>query len=746
MAVFTGSGKDDIFAGTEDADTITSGGGKDTLDGAGGNDAIVLDAPLTAGSAISGGAGTDTLILKNFATQPVFFSYLAGDGLLVSSHGLSSTTISSIERLLFQSNAGTQVSATFGFGETAPYLSQIGDGISANAELIGGAGRDGVALISSRQSVDGPSTIDVPVFTYTDWTTPDRAYRNGDFVSVSLGSGSPATINGSAHEGIQFLNGGTGDDTINGSGDMDLIIGGGGVNQLHGNGGDDTLGYFNTTAVVAGAQGQIAGVLHGSPLALGLFDGGDGFDFLAVGGYVKFSGSIQSIEGIYLSPAYTNVPGPNQTALRQDATYLSTDTQMLAELPNDLLLDGVGTIGVDLASDADVDGSRYRFDPGSDVRFMFRGNVLENMIVGTTNADTIEGFEGDDVLRGGSGDDWIDGGVGRDVAVFSGDRSDYAFVATGDRTFAVGGHDGNDTLTDIEGFRFEDGDYVWHEGALKPVDDAAAGKFRAFLSDGFAGEIGGRGTITGTNGFQDISLTGAINTVTFDPSFNRGGDVIRVAGPPSSFYSILRSGSSAVLASDVSSYTIPVGNAGVQIRFGDDPVSLAYDPVNQSFKIGNMYFGTERVLTGGGGQIAPIPGEPDPTAIGRVFLEETVPITIGGDFRVFGTSEAEAVTWRQGNIVLDPSFNRGGDRLIVAADAKDFSAYRSGSSVVLLWGDGSATIPVGSVGITLEFDNERDSRLLRFDQVNGGFLLGAQLIDATSAAAAIDLSAYTAIG
>ncbi|MCV6591383.1 MAG: DUF642 domain-containing protein, partial [Silicimonas sp.] len=76
--------------------------------------------------------------------------------------------------------------------------------------------------------------------------------------------------------------------------------------------------------------------------------------------------------------------------------------------------------------------------------------------------DSLTGGGGDDVIRGGAGADTIDGGTGNDVAEFSGAWSDYAISESGG-TYTVtdlrpGSPDGTDTITNVETFRFANGD------------------------------------------------------------------------------------------------------------------------------------------------------------------------------------------------------------------------------------------------------------------------------------------------
>lgn len=82
--------------------------------------------------------------------------------------------------------------------------------------------------------------------------------------------------------------------------------------------------------------------------------------------------------------------------------------------------------------------------------------------VGTSGNDQILGTAGDDVLQGAGGDDRIWGGTdGEDVAVYSGNLSDYAIWNRGDGSYIVkdvrsGSPDGEDIVREIEVFSFAD--------------------------------------------------------------------------------------------------------------------------------------------------------------------------------------------------------------------------------------------------------------------------------------------------
>ncbi|MCB2075261.1 MAG: hypothetical protein H6917_17170 [Novosphingobium sp.] len=116
----------------------------------------------------------------------------------------------------------------------------------------------------------------------------------------------------------------------------------------------------------------------------------------------------------------------------------------------------------------------------------------------------------------------------------------------------------------------------------------------------------------------------------------------------------------------------------------------------------------------------------------RIFLSEGETYGTIGPFSatdVIGTNGNETVyVAGNGNAIFDPSFNRGGDEIIIDGDAATFEGARSGSSFLVTGGIGAQiVIPVGAGGTTLTFDD--GSFTLLFDGTN--VLLGAQVITAS---------------
>ena len=102
------------------------------------------------------------------------------------------------------------------------------------------------------------------------------------------------------------------------------------------------------------------------------------------------------------------------------------------------------------------------------------GDGNDTIDAGSGN-DNIEGGKGDDIITGGAGNDNIDGGKGIDVAVYSGNFSDYKLTLSRDgghqgdddddhsamtvHDLRSGAPDGVDVLKNVEVLRFADGEY-----------------------------------------------------------------------------------------------------------------------------------------------------------------------------------------------------------------------------------------------------------------------------------------------
>ena len=119
--------------------------------------------------------------------------------------------------------------------------------------------------------------------------------------------------------------------------------------------------------------------------------------------------------------------------------------------------DGHGT-NESVSSASTISVSGYKTGTaGNDVLV---GTAYADTLLGMGGNDSISGGAGNDTITGGTGDDTIDGGADKDVAVFSGTRSDYSITKNSDGSYAVkdlrASGDGSDKLSNVERLQFSD--------------------------------------------------------------------------------------------------------------------------------------------------------------------------------------------------------------------------------------------------------------------------------------------------
>lgn len=263
--------------------------------------------------------------------------------------------------------------------------------------------------------------------------------------------------------------------------------------------------------------------------------------------------------------------------------------------------------------------------------------------------------------------------------------------------------------------------------------------FRVTASDGWTGAIGGNGLVYGTSGYQDIKVLSG--TVTFDASFNKGGDIVRFDAAASS-YTVARAGSSAQInaGTDVSA-VIPVGTAGMVTSFSDGVRKLVF--ANSNFALGAQTFSTSATTISAAADGTSLPTGASSSASARISLAgndlrsgQTSHITIGGKSIIYGNAaKSDVVAIASGvnvDLTFDASFNRGGDTIILDKSAGSYSAIRSGASIILTSTSQTLTIPVGTSSTTIKFAD--DSRALVYSTSEAAIKLGTQTIATTSTA------------
>lgn len=420
-----------------------------------------------------------------------FFSYewLAG-GKVVGTGDRYTLTAAEVGKTL-----GVTLHYTDGHG-TAEQVSSAETGIvTATATLLKGtAGHDKWIGKAGDERFDGLAGND----TLSGLAGNDSLIGNTGNDSLDGGVGND-NLRGDA--GNDILLGGSGDDSLDGGFDNDLLDGGNGNDTLQGGTGIDTLkgGEGNDLYFVDNFRDQI----------------------IEVAGALGGNDSVQSsrnytlpanVENLLLTGLQNLTGTGNETANR--ITGNSGDNVLDGRNGNDALVGGngddtlIGGGGVDTLAggdgsdtyqvssmedaiienakdgDQDVVESKVDYELGDNIEVLVLldaaltgyGNGLDNVLVGTANAnvlnggdgdDSLQGEAGDDSLDGGTGDDTLDGGEGQDVVMYSGELSDYKITYDQDSqnwrvedvNLADGQDDGTDTLTGVEMLALADQDY-----------------------------------------------------------------------------------------------------------------------------------------------------------------------------------------------------------------------------------------------------------------------------------------------
>jgi Ca2+-binding RTX toxin-like protein len=225
--------------------------------------------------------------------------------------------------------------------------------------------------------------------------------------TIEAGDASTYPVDASGRPQVTILDSGT----LRFDGDGHVVIGGtAGADKIQAGAGDDTLWGDGGDDVLDGDGGNDAVI------------GGEGNDRLA--------------------------SGKGDDIVNGDAG----DDEISGGAGSDLL---VGLAGQDVIGAGD----------GADEVF---GGLDSDKIFGGAGNDELLGNEGDDWIKGGEGDDHLVGDNGnpfgeplpdRDTALFSGKAKDYTITYNADESITITdnvGHDGTDTLTNIERLGFTD--------------------------------------------------------------------------------------------------------------------------------------------------------------------------------------------------------------------------------------------------------------------------------------------------
>ena len=356
------TGKNSLY-GLDGNDTLNGGAGIDLMVGGAGNDIYVVDNALDVVDETSG-SGIDTI-------QSVASFSLSGNA----------NVLGEVENLSL-----TGSSAINGTG-------------NAFANVItGNSGNNIIAGLGGADVLNGGLGID---------TANYAASVAGVSVSLTSGIGFGGDAEGDMLSGFENLTGSNLDDTLEGNGLNNVLVGGLGI---------DTVTYANATA----------GVTVSLALTSAQVTGGSGSDKLTGFENLTGSASADKLTGNTSNNTLLGLDG-NDTLNGGAGIDL-----MVGGAGNDIyvvdnaldVVDETSGSGIDtiqsvasfsLSGNANVLGEVENLSLTGSSAINGIGNDLNNILAGNSGGNTLSGLEGNDTINGAAGNDVIVGGIGNDT-------------------------------------------------------------------------------------------------------------------------------------------------------------------------------------------------------------------------------------------------------------------------------------------------------------------------------------------
>jgi Ca2+-binding RTX toxin-like protein len=396
-------------AGYNTATVTTASQGNDTIanfeviNGSWNNDSFIVNGAATSTALLNlyGSSGNDTITM-NVASNAVMADYNTASGSMGFTRGVSVDLV-----------AGT---ATDAYGTDSLYGVRGVNGSSLNDTILGSAFDDRFREQGGSDSIDGRGGNDM-----LDYS----GNGSSQSVSVNLATGSANDGRGGTDTiiSMEFVRGGSGNDTIIGNTADNELRGNSGSDYMDGGSGFDIADYSNNSSAAAISVNLAAGRAN---------DGLGGTDTLASIEYIRAGGGHDTMVGGAANERFRGNAGNDSIdggSGTEDILDLSqTNGAVSANLVTGRANDGLG--GTDSFVNIDV---------------LYSG----------TAADTLIGGSGNDIFDGGMNGDLIDGGAGADRVRYylvSGNNLSVTGGVSVDLTAqrATDGWGGADTLIGIE--------------------------------------------------------------------------------------------------------------------------------------------------------------------------------------------------------------------------------------------------------------------------------------------------------
>jgi predicted extracellular nuclease len=474
-------------------------------------------------------------------------------------------------------------------------------------------------------------------------------------------------------------------------------------------------------------------VQTGSPQA-GLVSGGDYNDFYfyrpleAATGYVSADGTARNDGAKLDNLTVTELTEAERYTYAFDGRSQAIDHVLVNKLLSDVADYDVVHINTgynERGTGVDASPALSDHDPAL-ASFDFRS--LNELLVGTAAAETIEGFAGNDRIAGLAGNDVIDGGAGADTASFGGNRADYRITLDGGdvvvEDLRTGANDGIDRVRGVETLAFADASFTnLANGAPEAQDDrttVAEDATSANLYDLVLANDRDEDLFDDSLSIQSVDSTGTRGTVIFDAATR---DLRYVADDDS--FDALTPGQTTI---DRFTYTVSDGQGGTDtatVEVTVTGITVQGETINGSASGDNLtgtggndiIFGLigNDTLSGGAGNDRLWSGIGNDTANGGAGNDS---ISGGaGDDRLFGNAGDDRVSGGIGNDIVfgDAGNDRlsgdiGNDTMTGGLGADTFSfSFVSGSDTI-------TDFNVGMDRLLLDFGiSVRDTQVQDFD-------------------------------
>jgi Ca2+-binding RTX toxin-like protein len=442
--VLIGGGGNDTLTGGAGNDTLTSGSGNDLLSGGAGDDMVIMNAGLTTGDKIDGGADFDILrftggVSVNVTLGVATITNVEQIELIGSSYRLVLNDATAAGALKIDGStlvAGQTINID-GAAETSAALTLLGGagndtlGGGAGNDLLsgggsndtittgagidtvsGGDGNDSILLAGNLTAADaidggnGTDTVTLKGDYSAGLTLGATTITNIEIITLGAGNsykltlddatnGSGLTVNASALAAANAL-------TLDGSAETSAaltVTGGAGNDVVAGGAGNDVISAGAGNDSLSGNAGADIFLLGANFTAADQIDGGADADTLSLNG--NYAAGI-----VFTATTLTNVESITLAAGNSYKLTLN-DATNVAGLSIDGTLLGASRV-------LTVDGSAE-----TSAALTATGGTGNDVLIGGAGSDSLSGGGGNDAITTGAGNDTVEGGAGNDTIVLA---------------------------------------------------------------------------------------------------------------------------------------------------------------------------------------------------------------------------------------------------------------------------------------------------------------------------------------